>query len=47
LSLIGNYYKYSASGAHNFHLASSDSSQKLNQVNWKGSKVKLVYRNLF
>jgi hypothetical protein len=47
LSLIGNYYKYSASGTHTFHLASSDSSQKLNQVNWKSSEVKLVYRSLF
>jgi len=47
LSLIGNYYRYSADGTHTFHLASSDSSQKLNQVNWKSSEVKLVYRSLF
>ena len=47
LSLVGNFYKYKAEGVHTFHLASSDSSQKLNQVNWKGSELKLVYRSLF
>ena len=47
LSLEGNYYKYKASGVHTFHLTSSDASQKLNQVNWKSSEVKLVYRSLF
>ena len=47
LSLVGNFYKYKAGGTHNFHLISSDSSQKLNQVNWKSSEVKIVYRSLF
>ena len=47
LSLVGNVYKYKASGTYAFHLASIDSSQKLNQVNWKGSEVKIVYRSLF
>jgi hypothetical protein len=47
LSLVGNFYKYKADGTHTFHLASSDSSQKLNQVNWKSSEIKIVYRSLF
>jgi hypothetical protein len=47
LSLEGNYYKYKANGVHTFHLTSSDASQKLNQVNWKSSEIKLVYRSLF
>jgi len=47
LSLVGNYYKYKAEGVHTFHLTSSDASQKLNQVNWKSSEVKLIYRSLF
>jgi len=47
LSLVGNFYKYKASGTHTFHLTSGDASQKLNQVNWKSSELKLVYRSLF
>jgi hypothetical protein len=47
LSLAGNFHKYNADGTHTFHLTSSDASQKLNQVNWKSSEVKLVYRSLF
>jgi len=47
LSVVVNHYNYSAMGDHTFHLSSSDSSQKLNQVNWKGNEVKLVYRSLF
>jgi len=46
-SLVGNRYNYSAVGDHTFNLVSGDSSQKLNQVNWKASEIKLVYRSLF
>ena len=47
LSLVVSHYNYSAAGDHTFHLLSSDPSQKLNQVNWKGNETKLVYRSLF
>tara|TARA_B110000008_G_C16933328_1_gene549610 strand:+ start:841 stop:1725 length:885 start_codon:yes stop_codon:yes gene_type:complete len=47
LNLVGNFYKYKADGTHTFHLVSRDASQKLNEVNWKGSEIKLIYRSLF
>ena len=47
LSLVGTYYKYSADGVHTFHLLSNDHKQKLNQVNWEGREIMLIYRSLF
>lgn len=47
VSLIASHYDYSADGEHTFHLLASDASQKLNEVNWKGGEIKLVYRSLF
>lgn len=47
LSLLGNYFQYSADGTHTFHLTSSNAVQKLNQANWESSEVRLVYRTLF
>jgi len=47
LSLVGNLYQYKAAGVHTFNLLTGDSSQKLNEVNWKSNEIKLVYRSLF
>jgi hypothetical protein len=47
LSLVLSRYDYSATGIHTFHLLSSNSSQKLNAVNWKANDIKLIYRSLF
>jgi len=47
ISLVVSQCDYSASGDHTFHLLSGDSIQKLNEVNWEGSEIKLDYRSLF